>query len=99
MTMDEIIAAGRAKARELGLIAGDGGPGLLTKAKNLATATAKHVSHGLPTVTDEERDRRLAICGGCEFRTEAGTCRKCGCGLKTKASWALQHCPLNPPKW
>ena len=74
-------------------------PGAIQKARSFVQAATQHVLHGLPTVSDEERDRRLAICNGCEFYTQKGTCQKCGCAMKRKASWALSKCPLTPPKW
>jgi uncharacterized paraquat-inducible protein A len=73
-------------------------PGWLTKATTFAKAATKHVLHGLPTVEPEEAERRLAICRDCDkYNAAAGTCRICGCNLKTKASWALERCPIR--KW
>jgi uncharacterized paraquat-inducible protein A len=74
------------------------GPSLLTKAVNLAASIAQHVLAGMPTVTEEVKAARLAICAECpEFNRESGTCKKCGCCLQVKTSWSLQKCPLG--KW
>lgn len=76
------------------------GPGPLNRAANFIRAATRHVMHGLPVVSDEERERRLTICRACEwFIAETERCRKCGCRMRTKASWQQEHCPLTPPKW
>jgi hypothetical protein len=76
------------------------GPGFWGKAAGFAAAAISHVAAGCPTVSDEEKARRLAICGACEnFDAEHGSCRICGCAMKLKASWALEKCPDTPPRW
>jgi hypothetical protein len=46
----------------------------------------------------EELARRLAVCAACDERVahaaRPDSCRKCGCNLPLKASWASQRCPL-----
>lgn len=69
----------------------------LEKIVNVAVAAAGHLLAGSPLAAPEERDRRLAICDGCEhYSAGAGTCKLCGCGT-VKATWADQACPLK--KW
>jgi hypothetical protein len=73
-------------------------PGFFQKAATFAKAAARHLTNGLPTVTDEVKAQRLALCVVCEhYNAARGTCNKCGCILKTKTSWALEKCPIG--KW
>jgi hypothetical protein len=78
-------------------------PGLVRQAVNLAGAVVQHVVAGAPPASEEERERRLAICRAntCGFYREIDRCAhaKCGCHLEIKASWADQRCPLDPPRW
>lgn len=46
--------------------------------------------------TIEERQRRIALCEGCEFFT-AATCRACGCYVELRAMKQATHCPKK--KW
>lgn len=77
-------------------------PTLLQKAKNFATAAAKHLAAGMPLATEEELARRFAICQACEFLKDSA-CLKCGCPVKrekaylSKLAWADQSCPVG--KW
>jgi hypothetical protein len=61
-------------------------------------AVASHVMSGGAKAPPEELASRLAVCADCPERvTHAGradSCRKCGCNLPLKASWASQRCPL-----
>ena len=74
----------------------------LTKAKNFAVATAKHVAAGMPTASDEVILERWPICQGCEF-LKNDACSKCGCPVArdkkfvSKLAWADQSCPVG--KW
>jgi len=86
MTAKEIIKQGHTQE-----------PSLLQKAKNLGkeiTKTAKRAVKGEEIkVPQAVADDRWATCSGCkEFR--AGTCNKCGCGLRNKIWWASAECPL-----
>lgn len=75
-------------------------PGFIAKAAGFASAVAHHVAAGCPKVSDDERERRLAICRACPHHDDLlRTCKICGCGLGLKASWALSQCPDNPPRW
>jgi hypothetical protein len=55
------------------------------------------------TVVDEEKERRLSICRGCEFfklstlNSHLSTCLKCGCALNLKTRLETEHCPIG--KW
>jgi hypothetical protein len=78
------------------------GPSLLTKAVNFATSAAKHVAAGMPRASEEEIERRFAICQGCEFYG-GKACTKCGCPVVreqrfvSKLAWANEKCPVG--KW
>jgi hypothetical protein len=73
-------------------------PGILRRILGFTVAAAQHVAAGMPTVTEAQKAARLAICQACDqFNADAGTCRKCGCGMSTKAEWAGSACPLR--KW
>lgn len=75
-------------------------PGILEKIANFGKAVVQHVVAGAPKVTEEQLRDRLAICQDCEYHEpDRDRCRRCGCGLSLKASWADQACPLDPPKW
>jgi hypothetical protein len=77
-------------------------PSFLTKVKNFAVASAKHVAAGMPMASDAEILRRHDICLGCEFLKD-NACTKCGCPVVrnkqyvSKLSWADSECPVG--KW
>jgi len=77
-------------------------PSFLTKVKNFAVASAKHVAAGMPMASDDEIIRRHDICLGCEFLKD-NACLKCGCPIArakqyvSKLSWADSECPVG--KW
>ena len=74
-------------------------PSTLKKAANFAGALAQHVAAGLPVVSDEEYEARLAQCNNCELR-HGDVCTSCGCNLSHKAWWKEQRCPHpNGDKW
>lgn len=82
-------------------------PSLLTKAKHVAQAggrIAKAAGQGERIrVSDEERDRRLAICRECDLWNEGGNvglgeCKHPGCGCtRFKHGLATETCPAG--KW
>jgi hypothetical protein len=78
------------------------GVSLIQKAANFATAGVRHLAAGMPQCSDAERERRFAICQGCEFLS-GGACSKCGCTVVrqakfiSKLSWAAESCPVG--KW
>jgi hypothetical protein len=77
-------------------------PSLLQQAANVAGAVGSIVAsavHGEPiSVPQEEQDRRLAICHGCEFwDAQQGRCSKCGCFGAWKSWLTSQQCPVG--KW
>ncbi len=72
-------------------------PGLLEKGLNLGKAMVNYALDGFANVSEEDYKKRLNICENCPERTENWVCKKCGCGLKLKAKWASQSCPLG--KW
>ena len=75
---------------------------LADKLKNFAKASVKHIAQGMPMASEEEIQRRYAICQTCEF-LKAGACTKCGCPVVrekkfiSKLSWADSACPIG--KW
>lgn len=77
-------------------------PTAIQKAANFAAAAARHVAAGMPIATDEERERRYAICQQCQH-FDGSACTLCGCPVVrerkfvSKLSWADQHCPAG--KW
>lgn len=84
-------------------------PTLLKKIGHFSWALARHLYKGVPTVTQEELDRRLAICQECPLLKKNGlvggvcTHESCGCTIQdevvflNKIAWADEKCPLD--KW
>ena len=78
------------------------GPSLLSRVANFATSAAAHVAAGMPRASDEEIERRFAICQGCEHY-DGKACKQCGCPVVresrfvSKLSWANEKCPAG--KW
>lgn len=73
-------------------------PSLYKQFKNLtleAGKTLKNIAAGAaPNVSQEERERRLSICKGCEkYDTERARCSLCGCLMKFKTYLASATCP------
>lgn len=73
-------------------------PPLMTQARNLAGAVVRFVVSGGEQTTPEQAAERMAICRGCE-EFAGGRCRICGCHLAYKVASAVEHCPLDPPRW
>jgi hypothetical protein len=71
-------------------------PSLMRQAANLGGAIVRHVAAGCPTVSEEEKGRRMALCLACEFWSQ-GRCMKCGCYMAAKTAWAREKCPIG--KW
>lgn len=70
-------------------------PSLWEQAKSVTKATVTHIMSGMEEVTPEERQRRMDICGGCEYLLkEENRCGKCLCFLGAKQRWASQSCPM-----
>jgi hypothetical protein len=52
------------------------------------------------TVTEEEYQRRLALCKTCASLQYGTTCLHCGCIVEIRAKLAAFHCPYPyDPKW
>lgn len=64
--------------------------------RNLYHDTAKWAKTGFQTSSPDEVDRRLKICGECEF-FKGGRCMICGCFMNLKAKLATGSCPKG--KW
>jgi hypothetical protein len=78
------------------------GPGALKQAANFVTAAVQHVAAGLPTVSEEEYQARIAVCQTCPLYVgNRCTHKTCGCRVQgdwiAKARWKSQKCPLK--KW
>jgi len=73
-------------------------PSLWEQAKSFGVAATKHVLNGAQNVSEEEREKRMDICGGCEFYIkENNRCGQCGCHLGEKTKWKTSSCPIG--KW
>ena len=75
--------------------------GFAEKVRNFSAAVARIKASGFRLAEREERKRRGAVCGECEFWRKNGTlglgeCAKCGCS-KYKRLFVAQGCPLG--KW
>jgi hypothetical protein len=70
------------------------------KVRNAAGATGRAIrakARGEKVrVTDDEQERRLAICRSCPHFS-GGTCDKCGCVARWKTRLATESCPIR--KW
>lgn len=77
-------------------------PGMGQRVANAADATKRILSNLLSgrkvLVTEEEAERRLEICKGCEYFS-GSTCSQCGCFMSWKKIFTTERCPLDPPKW
>ncbi len=73
-------------------------PPIAIQVGNALGAAAQFVKSGFATVTQEEFDRRLAICKTCEFLDATrNRCVKCSCHLAVKPWGKAWHCPI--AKW
>lgn len=84
---------------------------LVDKATNYVKSTTKHVVEGAKLVSQEEIDRRFAICKACPLfkrgKTEdSGNCKLCSCALNStrshisnKLARESEKCPDKPPRW
>jgi len=81
-------------------------PSLLKQAGNFGKAAYHHIRTGRHHRTEAEQEACKLACLPCEHYDKlADRCRKCGCHLGVKISWASADCPLNrwpkpiePPK-
>lgn len=72
-------------------------PPLATRGINLAKALGHWMLGGFPTTSDEQYEKRLEICRGCERLNDDTICVLCGCPVARKAALGTEKCPLN--KW
>lgn len=74
---------------------------LFEMAKDVALAPVQEagaVIRGKPKVTEEEYNKRLEICKGCQFfKASSFRCTKCGCKMRLKARLRSKKCPIG--KW
>jgi hypothetical protein len=79
------------------------GPSLARRVTNFGKAMAGHVKNGCKLAPVEEQERRLSICGGCEFfgLRKPGVCghKDCGCPMGVKVTLASSFCPATPRLW
>lgn len=79
-------------------------PGLFEMAKNFTKSVTDEVRARRKNkitgkrrkVTQEERDKRMSICRGCEF-LRGLRCAKCGCNMNIKTRLVSGNCPMG--KW
>lgn len=69
-------------------------PGLFSQAKSLISSATKHVASGMGSSSEEEQQKRMSICQGCEYMRSDRRCSKCGCFLDTKIKWKTSSCPI-----
>jgi uncharacterized paraquat-inducible protein A len=76
----------------------------LSKLLRFIKALYFHIGYGLPKCTQQQIDKRYAICIECDFFDKRySQCLQCGCNLSNKKkflnklAWSDQHCPIN--KW
>lgn len=68
------------------------------KTRLIAVKDAAVVEAGITLVPDQIKEERLTICRSCEFLFEPTLqCKRCGCFLKLKTSFAFFKCPVD--KW
>lgn len=72
-------------------------PPLMTRGLSLIKAVTHWGLSGFPVPSEEEYERRLDICRGCEELRDDMLCVKCGCPVGRKASLQTEKCPLG--KW
>lgn len=76
-------------------------PTLPQKIASFAKANVDEVRaifRGVAPITEEEAQRRLAICRECEdFLPELEECRLCGCPMARKTWYRASKCPVG--KW
>jgi hypothetical protein len=81
---------------------------MIRTAAQAAIDETKAITRGESPVSQEEINRRLSICGECEFFTpnikelsekqrKQRRCVKCGCFMNLKAKLRSNHCPIG--KW
>lgn len=73
-------------------------PSIATMAISAVSAVAseaKAVMQGVPDLSPEEVEARLALCRVCEFyRDDDGRCSKCGCFMEIKTVLRTSKCPV-----
>ena len=68
-------------------------PGILTMAKNFASAMADHVADGLDKTSSAGMELRLNKCSVCPLRVD-DRCSACGCFIAAKAAMRSAECPI-----
>lgn len=68
----------------------------LNLGKSMAKEAKARVTGKRKTVSQEERDRRMDVCKGCEF-LKGSRCAKCGCNMNFKTRLVSGNCPIG--KW
>jgi len=65
--------------------------------QNFGGAMVDFAKSGFKVCSDEEAERRFAICLTCEFLQNGERCLKCGCWMKYKSKLEAMTCKAN--KW
>lgn len=75
---------------------------MFNKIKNFSKHLAWHIGNGMPKSTQDEIDKRYAICKSCSsFDEKNNECTVCGCNVNNqkifmnKLAWKDSQCPLN----
>lgn len=74
-------------------------PGVAKKISHFLKAVSEHALAGMPTTSEEDAGKRMAICLACPSMPDkvAKKCVECGCYMQVKVTWNEQKCPLG--KW
>ena len=69
-------------------------PRMVDMAASFAKSALNHAKNLFENVSDPIQKQRLQICQECPFfDAEKIKCKKCGCFLMVKTSWASESCP------
>jgi len=65
--------------------------------KGLARSISLIARSGIKITDNMTHEQRYTICKGCEWLSDSGRCKKCGCFMKLKSRFAAMSCPIG--KW
>jgi DNA-directed RNA polymerase subunit RPC12/RpoP len=73
-------------------------PPLTEKIKNFSASAIKHAKNRFKKVPEEVSNKRYEICKSCPlYDVGSDSCKKCGCRMSVKTTWATESCPIS--KW
>lgn len=85
-----------AKLAKIVELSREGLPSVVNQVKSAIGAAVDFIACGCQLASKEEVDRRMNICGSCEFFKDE-RCQKCGCFMKVKVLAQSSVCPV--AKW